>query len=136
MNHYDSWSNFRINSNNSSIVMQNNNHKHQKIESEILNNLNHALKNLINDKSLKMCCFTNVKLLDDYSKIIVSVDFYDNSKIDQIVDKLNIAKGLFRDQLAHNMNIRKIPDILFEKDMTIQNSLRIDEIIKDIHDKK
>ncbi|MDE6476806.1 MAG: 30S ribosome-binding factor RbfA [Mycoplasmoidaceae bacterium] len=112
------------------------NHKHEKIESEILNNLNHALKNLINDKLLRMSCFTHVKLLDDYSKIIVSVDYYDGKMLDKVVEQLNIAKGVFRDQLAHNMNIRKIPDILFEKDMTIQNSLKIDELINEIHNKE
>ncbi len=112
------------------------NHKHEKIESEILNNLNHALKNSINDKLLRMSCFTHVKLLDDYSKIIVNVDYYDGKMLDKVVEQLNIAKGVFRDQLAHNMNIRKIPDILFEKDMTIQNSLKIDKLINEIHKKE
>lgn len=116
--------------------MNKNNHKHEKIESEILNNLNHALKNLVNDKLLRMACFTYVKLLDDYSKIIVNVDYYDDNKLDKVVEQLNIAKGLFRDQIAKNMNIRKVPDILFEKDMTIQNSLKIENIINDIHNKK
>ncbi|MDE7433915.1 MAG: 30S ribosome-binding factor RbfA [Mycoplasmoidaceae bacterium] len=113
-----------------------NNHKHEKIESEILNNLNHALKNSVNDKLLRMACFTYVRLLDDYSKIIVSVDYYDNNKLDKVVEQLNVAKGLFRDQLAKNMNIRKVPELLFEKDMTIQNSLKIEKIITDIHNKK
>lgn len=115
--------------------MANNSYKHEKIESEILNNLNHALKNTVNDKLLRMSCFTHVKLLEDYSKIIVSVDYFDNSKIDQVVNQLNIAKGIFRDQIAHNMEIRKVPDIVFEKDMTIQNSLRVEELLKEIHNK-
>lgn len=111
------------------------NHKHEKIESEILNNLNHALKNTVNDKLLKMACFTHVKLLDDFSKIIVSVDYYDSKKIDEVVDQLNVAKGIFRDQIAHNMTIRKVPEILFEKDLTIQNSIKIDEILTSINKK-
>ncbi len=108
-------------------------HKHEKIESEILNNLNHALKNTVNNKLLRMACFTHVKLLDDFSKIIVSVDYYDSAKIDEVVNQLNIAKGIFRDQIAHNMSIRRVPEILFEKDLTIQNSIKIDEILNDIN---
>ena len=106
------------------------NHKHEKIESEILNNLNHALKNTVNDKLLRMACFTHVKLLDDFSKIIVSVDYYDSKKVDEVVDQLNVAKGIFRDQIAHNMTIRKVPEILFEKDLTIQNSIKNRHLIK------
>ncbi|MDR1234704.1 MAG: 30S ribosome-binding factor RbfA [Mycoplasmataceae bacterium] len=109
------------------------NYKHEHIESEILNLLNHTVKYDIYDESLKHCSFTAVKLSPDYSMATVFIDTYDRSKIDAMVDKLMIAKGVFRSHLAKNMNIRRIPDIKFVKDNTIDNSLKIDELLDKIH---
>ncbi|MDR1991669.1 MAG: 30S ribosome-binding factor RbfA [Mycoplasmataceae bacterium] len=108
-------------------------YKHEHIESEILNVLNHTMKHEIYDESLKWCSFTSVKLNPDSSWATVYVDTYDRTKLDQIVNKLTIAKGTFRNQLAQNLNIRKIPDIKFVRDQTIDNSLKIDEILDKIH---
>ncbi|MDR0739921.1 MAG: 30S ribosome-binding factor RbfA [Mycoplasmataceae bacterium] len=107
--------------------------KHQHKESEILNILNHTIKHEIYDDNLKHCSFTAVKLLPDYSLAIISVDTYDRSKIDAMIEKLMIAKGVFRNQLAKNLNIRRIPNIKFVKDVTIDNSLKIDELLDKIH---
>lgn len=109
------------------------NYKHAHLESEILNLLNHTIKHKVYDEALKHCSFTSVKLSPDYSLAIVYVDTYDRSKIEEMVDKLMHAKGLFRDQLAHHMNIRKIPDVRFVSDTTIDNSLKIDKLLDKIH---
>jgi ribosome-binding factor A len=109
------------------------NYRHEHIESEILNLLNYTIKHEVYDETLKHCSFTSVKLTPDYGLAIVYVDTYDRSKIDMMVDKLMNAKGLFRNQLAHKLNIRKIPDIKFMKDTTIDNSLKIDELLDKIH---
>ncbi|MDR3329942.1 MAG: 30S ribosome-binding factor RbfA [Mycoplasmataceae bacterium] len=108
------------------------NHKHEHIESEILNVINHTIKSEIYDESLKHCSFTAVKLSPDYSFATIYVDTYDRSKIEHMLEKLTIAKGVFRSQLAQYMRIRKIPDIRFVKDETIDNSLKIDQLLDKI----
>jgi ribosome-binding factor A len=109
------------------------NYKHAHIESEILNLLNHTIKQEVYDESLKHCSFTSVKLSPDNSLAIVYVDTYDRTKMETMIDKLMHAKGLFRNQLAQHMNIRKIPDIRFVSDTSIDNSLKIDELLDKIH---
>jgi ribosome-binding factor A len=107
--------------------------KHAHMESEILNLLNHTIKHDVYDETLKHCSFTSVKLSPDNSLATVYVDTYDRTKIDAMLDKLTHAKGLFRNGLAHYMNIRKIPDIRFVSDTTIDNSLKIDKLLDKIH---
>ncbi|GHU26303.1 ribosome-binding factor A [Bacilli bacterium] len=109
--------------------MHRNNYAHERMESQILNLINYTLKNEINDSYIRQCCFTAVKLSLDSSLATVYVDVIDRAKIPQMIEKLNIAKSVFRSNLAHNMNIRKIPDIRFVKDESIDNSLKIDKLL-------
>ncbi|MDR2369427.1 MAG: 30S ribosome-binding factor RbfA [Mycoplasmataceae bacterium] len=109
------------------------NYKHAHLESEILNLLNHTIKHDAYDVTLKHCSFTSVKLSADHTFAIVYVDTFDRSQIEVMVNKLMHAKGLFRNQLAQHMNVRKIPDIRFVSDTTIDNSLKIDKLLDKIH---
>ncbi|MDR2823143.1 MAG: 30S ribosome-binding factor RbfA [Mycoplasmataceae bacterium] len=108
------------------------NRKIERIESEILNILNHTLIHDIYDEYIKKVSFTAVHLTSDLSTAYVYVDTYDRSEIDQKIDKLMIAKSVFKNAMAKAMQIRKIPDLKFLKDETIDNSLKIDKILDKI----
>ncbi|MDR0826172.1 MAG: 30S ribosome-binding factor RbfA [Mycoplasmataceae bacterium] len=112
--------------------MRRNNYGHERMESQILNIINYTLKNEIYDAYIKQCCFTAVKLSIDGSLATVYVDVIDRGKIAQMIEKLNVAKSVFRSGLAHNMNVRKVPDIRFIKDESIDNSLKIDKLLDNI----
>jgi ribosome-binding factor A len=79
--------------------------RHKQCESEILNILNHTLKYEVYDKDIKMVSFTYVKLTNDKSLVKIFVDFYDRTKIDALVKKLNNSKAVFRTALSQNMNV-------------------------------
>jgi ribosome-binding factor A len=49
-----------------------------------------------------------------------------------MVEKLTIATSAFKNALAHYLKLRKIPDIRFIKDESIDNSLKIDTILDKI----
>jgi ribosome-binding factor A len=104
-------------------------YKHERIQSEILNLLNHTLKHEIYDEFIRKASFTYVKLSDDNSIATVYVDTFDRNIVNKLVDKLQSSKGVFRRQLATNMSIRKIPDLRFMADQTIDNSYKIDELL-------
>jgi ribosome-binding factor A len=108
-------------------------HKHDRIQSEILNLLNHTLKFEIYDEFIKKASFTYVKLSDDNLTAHIYVDTFDRNLIDKLVTKLQESKGVFRKQLANNMAIRKIPDLKFYVDRTIDNSYKIDELLDKIN---
>jgi ribosome-binding factor A len=109
-------------------------YKHEHIESEILNLLNHTLKHEIYDEFIKKASFTAVKLNADNSVAYVYVDTFDRTLIAKLVTKLQLSKGVFKRSLAVNMNIRKIPDLKFLIDETIDNSSQIDKLLDKIRD--
>jgi ribosome-binding factor A len=49
-----------------------------------------------------------------------------------MVEKLTIATSVFKNALAHSLRLRKVPDVRFIKDDSIDNSLKIDSILAKI----
>ena len=109
---------------------------HKQMESLMLNIINHALKFSINDPLLKKVSFTYVTLTNDKSILYVYCDSYDRSKIEKIVKELNDAKGVFRTELAHQLKTHKTPTVQFEIDKTIDNSLKIEELLNKLSSNK
>lgn len=112
--------------------MRHSSYAHERIESEILNLLNHTLKQEIYDKFIKKASFTAVKLTPDNSIAHVYVDTFDRTIVSKLVEKLQQSKGVFKRMLANNMSIRKIPDLRFLVDETIDNSSRINKLLNTI----
>ena len=61
------------------------------------------------------------------------VDYWDLSKIDNMVSHLNDAKGVFRTAIANKSNLYKAPQVSFYKDETIDNSLKIEKLLSKIN---
>ena len=117
----------------------NNNHKnynHDRTQQNMLIVLTNTLRDEIYDPIVKLASFTDLKLTNDYSEARVLVDTYDRKNIDQVVEALTKAKGVFKTALAQQLEIRKIPELIFEKDVSIDQSLEIEKLIHDIHNKK
>jgi ribosome-binding factor A len=79
--------------------------KIDRIESEVLNILNHTLKFIIYDEFLKEVSFTYVKIDSGCTIATIAVDTFNRSNIDKIVTKLNECKGIFRSELAKYMKV-------------------------------
>lgn len=118
--------------------MQNNkkNYNHDRIQQTMLIVLCNTLRDEIYDPIVKLASFTDIKLTNDYSEAVVLVDTYDRSKIDHVIEALNKAKGVFKTSLAHQLEIRKIPEIKFEKDVSIDQSMEIEKIINQLHNEQ
>ncbi len=108
-------------------------YKHLQTESLMLNILNNTLKYEIIDEKLKNVSFTYVRLSGDNSFLDVYVDYRDRSKINNIVNKLNAAKGVFRTAIANKSNLYRAPQVVFHKDETIDNNLKIESLLSKIN---
>jgi ribosome-binding factor A len=109
-----------------------NNFRQQHLQSQIQNILNHTLIREIYDQSLKKASFTAVKLSPDWSIAWVYIDTFDRSQIENLLKKLTIAKGTFMFQIAKHLKIRKVPELRFIRDASIDNSRRVEEILDKI----
>lgn len=111
------------------------NYNHDRTQQNMLIILCNTLRDEIYDPVVKLASFTDLKLTNDYSEARVLVDTYDRKNIDQVVEALTKAKGVFKTALANQLEIRKIPELIFEKDLSIDQSLEIEKLINDIHKK-
>jgi len=108
-------------------------HNHDRIEADILKIISRTLLEEIYDEELKKASFTGLNLSHDKSLVKVYVDTYDRKQINHLVDKLNEAKGVFRSAIAHKLSIRRVPQIIFVNDESIDNSLKIDSLLDKIN---
>ncbi|MDR2568327.1 MAG: 30S ribosome-binding factor RbfA [Mycoplasmataceae bacterium] len=117
--------------NNSQVAQR----KHFRIESEIMNYMNYVMKNEIYDENVKKATITYVKLTKPRDELFVYIDTYDRTKIDFILKCLNEAKPAFKRALASHLNLRKIPNIFFERDLTIDRMNEMEELFDKINNK-
>ncbi|MDR1850980.1 MAG: 30S ribosome-binding factor RbfA [Mycoplasmataceae bacterium] len=114
-------------------MIQNNKIKERRLErlqNTILDIFNHTLKYEIYNKEIKMASFTYVKLSPDKINATIYVDTFKRDQIDRVVETLNESVSVFRRALAENLESRKIPNIIFRKDESIDRALYIENLLK------
>lgn len=118
-------------------MWQNNrrNYHHDHIQKQIMVILNETLRDEIYDNVVKLATFTETRLTSDYSTCTIFVDTYNREKIDNVLKAVKKAKGVFKTQLAKKMTIKKIPDLIFVKDCSIDQVLKIEKIIQQVNKK-
>ncbi len=90
------------------------------------------LRNDVKD-NLGFLTVTDVKITNELSYMYVYYSVYgDESKIKKTQDALNRANGYIKNQIAHRVKMRKIPELVFKIDETYEKGKRIDDLIKSI----
>lgn len=83
----------------------------------------------LNDPKLGFATVSEVKTSGDLSSARVYFSFLGkNYKKRDGLDALNRSKGFIKSQLAKRLNMRKIPDLIFVVDDSIDKAMRIEEI--------
>ena len=112
------------------------NYNHDRTQQNMLIILCNTLRDEIYDPIVKLATFTDIKLTNDYSEATVLVDTYDRKNVDKVVEALTKAKGVFKTALANQLEIRKIPELIFVKDASIDQSLEVEKLLHEIEEKK
>lgn len=96
---------------------------------EITNIINFDLKN----PNVGMVSVTKVTVSSDlnFSKIYVSI--IDQKTKNTTIEALNKSKGFIKTELSKRLTIRKIPDLMFLYDDTLDRAQRIENIINRIN---
>ena len=88
----------------------------------------------IKDKDIKFVTITHVDLSSDLSYAKVYCTVLDDDKKDLILKDLNNAKGFIRSELIkRKIEMRKIPELTFIYDESIEYGNKIEKIIEEIH---
>lgn len=110
--------------------------KTERIESNLQKEISYILRNEVKNKDIGFITITDVDVTDDlsFAKIYFTV-LNENDKEKTLV-ALKSASGFIRHMLRERVEIRQIPELRFIYDDSINYSEKIEEKIKEIHEKE
>jgi ribosome-binding factor A len=114
--------------------MPKNENRLNRIDEELKKELSQIISyELKNPEATGMISVTKVKITPDlkYAKVYVSIL---NSKNDEkTMEALKKSAGFMRSQIAKRVNLRITPELVFEKDDSMEYGMKIDAILKDLN---
>ena len=98
--------------------------------------LNNLIMREVKDKGIEFVTVTAVKTTSDLSFSKIYVTILNDDKKDEIMKSLKGASGFIRKTLADRIEVRHIPKLEFVYDESIEYGKRIEDKIKEIHEKE
>lgn len=97
----------------------------------------------LKDPRVPFVTITNVELTRDVKQATVFVSIIsvnethtDPDLMRQVLEALREAKGFIKKELAAVMQLRFMPDLIFKEDKGLENTLRVNEILKQLEAEK
>ena len=89
----------------------------------------------LRDPRVHFVTITDVKMTDDlkYARVFYTVLGTDAER-EETAKGLERARGFLQRDIARNLNLRSTPQLSFELDVTLEEGMKIDGIIKKIHE--
>jgi len=98
----------------------------ERLDSILQREISQIIQFELNDPDIGFATIQEVRLSGDLSKAKVYVSFFGNN---YGVAALKKSKGFIKTELAHRLRMRKIPDLEFVVDDSLDKVERIEEII-------
>ena len=112
--------------------MQKNSNRMNRVEEELKREISNIVNYELNNTNITgMVSVTKVKVTPDFRFARVYVSMLNASK-KKTLEALKKSAGYVRTQLAHKINLRTTPEIIFEFDESIEYGAKIDSILNDI----
>ena len=99
----------------------------QKLQSLIARSVTEIGSNNIKNEKIGFMTVTSVEVSSDHSYCKIFVSFLNNAK--NSMEILNRAKGFVRSELAHQLSLRRVPEIAFELDDTFYKQERLEKLL-------
>ncbi|WP_033160062.1 30S ribosome-binding factor RbfA [Mycoplasmoides alvi] len=110
-------------------------HKKERLENQIAAIISKTILTTIENENVKQGVVTYVKLSPDLGVAKIFLDCLDRTKINIIKSAFVRASGVFKTALSQNLQIRKVPHLVFEVDKSIDEAIKIDRILSEIKNK-
>lgn len=108
--------------------------KQERINQIVQKEVSDIIQFTLKDPTIGFITITDVSVTNDYSYATIYVSFLGKQERNEAGMKaLNRAKGFIRSELAKRLTIRKVPDLIFKLDETLNKSRKIDAILSEIH---
>ena len=106
--------------------------KIDRLNNAFVEKISEIIHDEVKNNDAKMVTITDAKVTNDlsYAKIYFTTMNNDHKKV---LDALNKASGFIRSKLCEKINIRKMPEINFVYDESIEYGKKIEDIIERIN---
>ena len=108
-----------------------------RVNEELMKAISHIITyELKNPDVTGMISVTKVKVTNDlkYAKVYVSI--LNSKNVQKTMEGLKESSGFIRSKIAHTINLRITPELVFEIDDSLEYGAKIDSILKEILPKK
>ena len=108
--------------------------KIDRLNNLFLEEISKILRTEIKDERISFVTITDVKITSDlyYAKVYVTV--LNDKERDNIIKLLNKASNFIERELSHRIEIRRMPNITFVYDESIEYANNIEKIIERINE--
>ena len=106
--------------------------KHARLENTILRSLTQILRKEVKDPAIGFITITAVKLTSDLSYLTIYYTTLDNEKIEDTSKALERSKAFIRNQLGKHVQIRKLPELIFKYDSSLEYGNKIESGLKKV----
>ena len=105
--------------------------RNERIAAELRREAAHILSAEIKDPRVNLATVTEVNVAPDLRNATIFVSFLvdDEAKVKEAMKALNKAAGFVRSTLAGRIKLRYMPNIHFEYDRLVKDSMRLDALI-------
>lgn len=108
--------------------------KIDRLNNAFVSKISEIIHNDIKDNDIKMVTITDAKVTNDLSFLKVYFTTMDEDR-KKVNEALNKASGFVRSKLCEKMDIRKMPEIHFVYDESIEYGKKIEDLIERINNK-
>lgn len=107
--------------------------KVQRLESTIQRVLSEIIRTEVKDTAIGFMTITEVRLAPDYSNLVIYYTLLGGDNKREATRKaLERSKSFIRTQLAHRVEMRKTPNLIFKYDATLDYANMIDAGLKKV----
>jgi len=105
----------------------------ERVAELVLHDLSRLLSEEVRDPRLTDAVLTvhEVRLTRDLSRADVFISALDDARKKEILAALVKAKGFLRSQLAASLDLRRVPDLFFHFDSSIEEGFRLERLIEE-----
>lgn len=89
----------------------------------------------VKDPRVGFVTVTDVEMSEDLKNAKIYISVYEGDR-DQTLEILNSAKGLIRNEISKRLKVKFIPTVEFRIDKSIDHGDRIDELLRNIKERK
>ena len=106
--------------------------KIDRLNNSFVENISKIIRTEIKDERISFVTVTACKITNDLSFAKVYVTVLNDKERDNIIKLLNKASNFIERELSKRIEIRKMPDITFVYDESLEYALNIENIIESI----